>query len=249
MEEKAPFYWKNMQLEILFEDQHYIAVNKPAGVMVHRSHIAREDEPVYALQVLRDQIGQKVYPLHRIDRPTSGILWFAKYPEAVPPFQEQFIQRDIQKYYLAVVRGYTKEKEAVIDHPLRKKLKKEYQDAQTHYLRLGEVEIDAQSSPRHATSRYSLIRAYPLTGRMHQIRRHMAHERNYIIGDNTHGDNRQNIFFRTHFQLHHMLLHAWKTTFHHPLTHDLVSISAAPPAYFQEIIERFGWKALITKDK
>ena len=213
--------------------------------MVHRSNIAMDDEPLYALQILRDQLGQKVFPLHRIDRPTSGVLWFAKYSEAVPPFQEQFIQKDIKKYYLTVVRGYTKEKEGIIDHPLKKKLKKELQDAQTEYLSLGQVEIPFQSSPRHDTSRYSLVRAYPLTGRMHQIRRHMAHERNYIIGDSTHGDNRQNRFFRTHFQMHHMLLHAWSTEFNHPITGTPVTTKAQLPDYFLSIIKEFGWEELV----
>ncbi|WP_215226160.1 pseudouridine synthase [Echinicola shivajiensis] len=230
-----------MELEILYQDDYYIAVNKPAGMMVHKSNIAMEDEPVYALQTLRDQIGLKVYPLHRIDRPTSGILWFAKSSEAVAPFQELFTNNEIKKYYLTIVRGYTKEKEALIDHPLKKKLKKELQDAQTEYLRLAEVEIPFASSPKHETSRYSLVRAYPLTGRMHQIRRHMAHERNYIIGDNTHGDNRQNRFFRMHYNMHNMLLHAWQTEFIHPITKEVIRVKANPPDYFMHIVQSFGW--------
>ncbi|GAB4107735.1 tRNA pseudouridine(65) synthase TruC [Echinicola sediminis] len=234
-----------MELPILFEDDHYVAVNKPAGMMVHKSSIAMDDEPVYAMQTLRDQIGQKVYPLHRIDRPTSGVLWFAKYSEAVLPLQELFTSKNIKKYYLAVVRGYTKEKEGLIDHPLKKKLKKELQEAQTEYLSLGQVEIPYQSSPRHETSRYSLVRAYPLTGRMHQIRRHFAHERNYIIGDNTHGDNRQNLFFRTHFHLHHMLLHAWSTQFIHPFTSQPVLVTASLPEYFMDVVREFAWEEMI----
>ncbi|WP_200978813.1 pseudouridine synthase [Echinicola sp. 20G] len=234
-----------MELSLLFEDDHYVAVNKPAGMMVHRSSIAMDDEPVYAMQTLRDQLGLKVYPLHRIDRPTSGILWFAKYAEAVPAFQEQFIQKDIKKYYLAVVRGYTKEEAALIDHPLRKKLKKEFQDAQTEYLRLGQIEIPYESSPRHSTSRYSLVRAYPLTGRMHQIRRHFAHERNYIIGDNTHGDNRQNSFFRMHFKMHHMLLHSWQNELNHPITGEPIKVKAPLPDYFNQMLEEFSWSHLI----
>ncbi|GGF45954.1 tRNA pseudouridine(65) synthase TruC [Echinicola rosea] len=233
------------ELEILFEDEHYIAVNKPAGVMVHRSSIAKDDNPVYAMQVLRDQMGHHVYPLHRIDRPTSGVLWFARNRDVVPVFQEQFITKDIQKYYLTAVRGYTKEHEGLIDYPLRKNLKKELQDAQTAYLRLGQVEIPIQSSPRHDTSRYSLVRASPLTGRMHQIRRHFAHERNYIIGDNTHGDNRQNRFFRMHFQMHHMLLHAWFTVFDHPITGEKITVTAPLPDHFYKIITEFGWKELV----
>lgn len=217
------------ELEILFEDEHYIAVNKPAGVMVHRSSIAKDDDPIYAMQVLRDQMGHHVYPLHRIDRPTSGVLWFARNPDVVPAFQEQFINQNIRKSYLTVVRGYTKEAKGIIDYPLRKNLKKELQEAQTEYERIGQVEIPFQSSPRHDTSRYSLVRAHPLTGRMHQIRRHLAHERNYIIGDNTHGDNRQNRFFRMHFHMHHMLLHARSTAFDHPITGAPVLVTAPLP--------------------
>lgn len=238
---KAFFYTSTMELEILFEDEHYIAVNKPAGMMVHRSSLAKDETVVFALQVLRDQIGQKVHPVHRIDRPTSGLLWFAKSREAVAPMQQHYVNHSIEKYYLAIVRGYTKSAEALVDHPLKKQLTKELQEAQTAYKSLARVEIPVQSSPMHQTSRYSLIRAFPHTGRMHQIRRHMAHERNYIIGDTTHGDNRQNRFFRSHFDRPQMLLHAWNCKFAHPYTQQPIEVHASLPQYYEKLFREFGW--------
>ncbi len=238
-----------MDLQVLFEDEYYIAINKPAGLLVHKTRLAKDAEPVFALQLLRDQIGQKVYPIHRIDRPTSGILWFAKSPEVVRDFQELFLDKEIKKHYLAIVRGYTKEEQGLINHPLKKNLNKELQEAQTEYLRLGQIEIPETSSPRHSTSRYSLVRAFPLTGRMHQIRRHFAHERNYIIGDKTHGDNKQNRFFRMHFQMHHMLLHAWQTHMEHPITGEKIQVEAPVPSYFDKILKEFNWESLVQEVK
>ncbi|MDN3670782.1 pseudouridine synthase [Echinicola jeungdonensis] len=238
-----------MELPILFEDDFYIAINKPAGLLVHKTSLAMDAEPVYAMQLLRDQIGQRVYPIHRIDRPTSGILWFAKSPDVVRVFQELFLDKEIKKYYLAIVRGYTKEEQGLINQPLKKNLNKDLQEAQTEYLRLGQIEIPEASSPRHSTSRYSLVRAFPHTGRMHQIRRHFAHERNYIIGDKTHGDNKQNRFFRMHFQMPNMLLHAWKTQMNHPVTGKEIHVEAPVPSYFNKILKEFNWESLVHEVK
>lgn len=223
-------------LEIIFEDEHYIAINKPAGVLVHRTDLAKEEEDLLAVQLLRDQIGQQVSPIHRIDRPTSGVLMFGKNAEATSLLQTLFPTEQIKKYYLCLVRGYMDE-HGIIDHPLKKKLYGELQDARTEYWKLVQIEIPFASSARYPTSRYSLVKAYPRTGRMHQIRRHMAHARHYIIGDNTHGDNKQNIFFRKEFGLYNMLLHAWQIEFTHPFSGQKVKIEAGLPDYFLQIME------------
>ncbi|MEX2514063.1 MAG: pseudouridine synthase [Cyclobacteriaceae bacterium] len=228
-------------LELIYEDEYYIAINKAAGVMVHKTALERDPETLFAVQLFRDQIGQKVYPLHRLDRPTSGILLFGKSSEAASMLQPLFTGAGIIKSYLAIVRGFVTPDHGIIDHPLAKDLKYENQAALTEYWKLGEVEIPFSSSNRYDTSRYSLMKVYPHSGRMHQIRRHFAHMRNYIIGDNTHGDNKQNKFFRRQFNMHHMLLHAWKMKFNHPVFNEAVSIEANAPEYFKDISKKLGW--------
>lgn len=233
-------------LEILFEDDHYIAINKPAGLLVHKTKIAKTDDPRYAMQMLRDQIGQWVYPLHRIDRPTSGILLFAKSSEDASLFTTQFTEHRIEKFYLAVVRGYLKEDQFISEYQLKKDLDGELQEARTSFWSLAKAELPFSSSPKYPTSRYSLVKAFPHTGRMHQIRRHLAHERNYLIGDTTHGENKQNKFFRDRFGLQNLLLHAWQVKFHHPVLHTEVEIKASLPDHFTDIIKQLDWEELAT---
>lgn len=208
--------------------------------MVHKTSIAKEEETLWALQLLRDQIGQKVYPLHRIDRPTSGILMFAKSSEAASLLQPLFPTTEVEKFYLCIVRGYMEGKHGVINHPLKKKLIGELQEAQTSYWSLAQSEIPFPSSPKYPTSRYSLLKVYPHTGRMHQIRRHMAHARHYVIGDSTHGDNKQNNFFRTQFGLENMLLHAWEIGFIHPYTKQEINLQADLPGHFLKTMNILG---------
>ncbi|SHM83600.1 tRNA pseudouridine65 synthase [Cyclobacterium lianum] len=230
------------ELPVLYEDDHYLAVHKPVGVLVHKTPLERDPAAKFAVQILRKQVGYKVYPLHRIDRPTSGILLFAKNQLAASALQPQFAGTGIKKYYLSIVRGYLPEAHGLIDHPLAKDLVHELQPAVTEYWRLSETEIPYASSNRYATSRYALVKVYPHTGRMHQIRRHFAHIRHYVIGDRTHGDNKQNRFFERHFNMHLMLLHAWKMEFSHPFLLKDIKITARPPEHFEEMASKLGWK-------
>ncbi len=233
------------ELSILYEDEQYIAVNKPAGMLVHRTPLEKDPEALFAMIILRDQIGKKVYPLHRLDRPTSGVLLFAKSSEAASRLQPDFAIHKIKKYYLAVVRGFVPDAHGTINQPLSKDLNQELQDASSEYWRLAEVEIPFCSSPKYISSRYSLVKVFPHTGRMHQIRRHFAHLRHYIIGDSTHGDNKQNKFFRYHFESNHLLLHAWLLQFNHPYTGAEISIKAEVSTQLEKIICALGWKYVL----
>jgi tRNA pseudouridine65 synthase len=222
-------------LEILFEDEHLVLIDKPAGLLVHRTRQAFGEEG-NALTQLRDQIGSWVSPVHRLDRATSGILLFAKTEESLPILKGLFMERTIQKKYLTIVRGIPSEKECLIDHPLRSERSNKLQEAQTHYRVLGETEIPFNSTGRYPTSRYSLLEMDLMTGRTHQIRRHLAHIRHYIIGDKKHGDNKQNIFFERQFSLQNLLLHSWQLNFIHPLTRKNIGISCPLPVHFQKIM-------------
>tara|TARA_R110002072_G_scaffold301304_1_gene480769 strand:+ start:28970 stop:29677 length:708 start_codon:yes stop_codon:yes gene_type:complete len=234
-------------LEILFEDEYLIAINKPSGLLVHRTAIAA-DETVFALQMLRDQIGQHVSPVHRLDRPTSGVLLFSKKEEILPFLKEQFADRSIQKTYLAIVRGIPEVKSAMIDHPLKSERSGRMQESQTSYQVIAEAEIPFDTTGRYPTSRYSLLELKPETGRTHQIRRHLAHLRHYILGDKKHGDNKQNQFFEKQFGMENLLLHARKLEFKHPVTFETISVLAQLPSHFQKTITDLGWSELHLKE-
>jgi len=220
-----------MTLEIIYRDEYLVAINKPHDLLVHRSPIARNAEQ-FAIQLLRDQIGQRVYPVHRLDRKTSGVLLFALDQASNRALTEQFTLKTTCKKYLAVVRGYAPD-ESLIDYPLFKE-NGTLQDAVTGIKTLERAEIDLPHG-KHTTSRYSLIEAEPFTGRMHQIRKHMAHILHPIIGDRPHGCNKQNKLWLENFDMKTMLLHANSLTFTHPFTGAETIVTAQPSSVFSEV--------------
>ena len=228
-------------LEIIYEDAQYVAINKPNGLLVHRTRIA-EEKKEFALQLLRDQLGYRLYPLHRLDRGTSGVLLFAKTPEAAAPLVKAFAERQPAKTYLAIVRGYIPEA-GTIDSPIRPDKDHQYKEAQeaiTHYQRLATVELPIPVG-RYQTARYSLVKIKPETGRMHQIRKHFAHLRHYIIGDKKHGDWRHNRMFLEQLDSSFLLLHAAVLTFEHPFTGETIEIKASMPQNMQRLCRQFSW--------
>ena len=191
-------------LDIVYEDDLLVAINKPHGLLIHRTPMAK-DAKVFALQMLRDQIGLKVYPTHRLDRKTSGVLLFAKNPETNSNIQKLFRERKVAKTYIAIVRGYS-DPSGIIDYPLRSPSDK-LQEASTTYTTVKHWEIPYPSSG-FPTSRYSLVNLKPQTGRYHQLRKHMAHIFHPIIGDRPHGCNKQNRIWKHQFHMDKMCLHA-----------------------------------------
>jgi len=231
-------------LDILYQDQCVVAVNKPSGLLVHRSWLDCHATE-FALQKVRNQIGQYVYPVHRLDRPTSGILLFALDKESAHHISEQFFQHSTEKRYLAVVRGHLEDGE--LDYPLKEILDKiadkqaqqdkPAQEAFTHYRCLAKTILPIAVRP-YDSSRYSLMELTPKTGRKHQLRRHMAHLRHPIVGDTSHGDGKHNAMFRDNFDCHRLLLHAAYLSFNHPQTGQLVEITAPLDTYFQSLLIR-----------
>lgn len=224
-------------LEILFQDDHFVAINKPHGLLVHRSSIAR-NATEFAIQKLRDQINLKVFPVHRLDRKTSGVLLFAVKREVNSLMQQEFMNHEVDKKYLAIVRGYTKDKDR-IEYELQREDGK-IQEAITNFKTLQKAEIEIPSNG-FKTSRYSLIEVYPETGRFHQIRKHMAHIRHPIIGDRPHGCNKQNKIFLERFNMNSMMLHASELDFIHPITGESIKISSSPLSEFKRMIEELGF--------
>ncbi len=234
-------------LEILYRDEFLVAINKPSGLLVHRSMIDRY-ETEFAVQILRDQIGQFVYPVHRLDKPTSGVLLFALDKESASLLGEQFMSRESKKSYIAVVRGYIEER-GIIEHALTIKLDKiadkdssvpiEAQEATTEYERLATVELDFAVG-KYDKTRYSLVKLYPMTGRKHQLRRHMKHISHHILGDTKYGRGEHNIFIREQFDCHRMLLHASELQIKHPYTNETLVIQASLDDTFESMCKLFN---------
>ncbi len=224
-------------LPILFRDDHFIAIHKPPGLLVHRTRISEDTR--FVLQMLRDQIGQWVYPVHRLDRPTSGVLILGLDSDSARLLTREFEERRVEKRYLAVVRGHTEE-EGVIDYPLREEKWKEPQEALTRYRKLAQAELPFPVG-RYLTARYSLLEITPRTGRMHQIRKHMKHIFHPIVGDTTHGDGKHNQLFREEFGIHRLLLIATGLTFQHPYTGKEITIETQLESDLLALFRSFGW--------
>lgn len=236
-------------LDILYQDDWLVAVNKPSGLLVHRSMIDRS-ETRFAMQILRDQLGQHVFPLHRLDKPTSGVLLFALSSETARQASTLFSERQTAKTYVAVVRGHAPEA-GVIDHPLKEELDKKTdrladtdkaaQDAVTRFQCLAKVELPI-AVDRYPVARYSLVQCNPETGRKHQIRRHMKHISHPVIGDAKHGKSVHNRFFQEHFSAHRLLLAATQLGFKHPITGEQLIINAPLDDTFKKVITALSWQ-------
>jgi tRNA pseudouridine65 synthase len=227
-------------LPILFRDEYLVAIDKPEGLLVHRSRISGDH--IFALQLVRDQVNRRVYPAHRLDRPVSGVLLFALDPAVASKLGECFAARLVAKTYVAVVRGVTAES-GIMDQPLREEGDGDLQEAVTRYRRLATTEVPV-AVPPHPSARYSLVLAEPLTGRMHQIRRHFRNESHPIVGDTQHGDGRHNRLFRERFGVWRLLLHARQLRLSHPVSGRDLVIEAPIPAEMRSLFDQLGWGAV-----
>lgn len=227
-----------MDLSIIFEDENFVAINKPYGLLVHRTKIS--EDTVFALQLLRDKIGQKVFPVHRIDRPTSGVLIFGKSSEAAQKLALLFREHTIEKEYLAVVRGFV-EDSRTINSPLKTERAKIEQEAITHFTRLDRNELPFAIGKRYKTARFSFVSVKIETGRTHQIRRHFSHIRHPIIGDVRHGDVKQNKYFKNELGIERMLLHAKILSFKNPYNKDQIIIEAELDKQFSTSLNLLGF--------
>ncbi|GLQ52402.1 pseudouridine synthase [Dyella flava] len=227
-------------LEILYQDDALIAVNKPAGLAVHRSKMVSNAD-TFLIDILREQVGGTVYLAHRLDRATSGVLLIARSTEVAAALGEQFMGRDVHKQYLAVVRGWPEPAEGVVDYPLPGSRETgPRRDARTDYRRLATVEVPIALG-RYPQQRYALVLAEPETGRFRQIRKHMAHIHHPVIGDCQHGRSDHNRLYKQYFSCHRMLLHAWRLQLRHPLEDRPMQLQAPLDSAYAGLLERFGW--------
>ena len=214
------------EIDLLYVDQHVVVADKPSGLLVHRGW---DDDDDVAMFRVRDAIGARVHPLHRLDRGTSGALLFARSPEVTAILQKSFDEHVVEKRYLALVRGEPPA-EGVIDYPVPKSEDGPRVPALTRFRLVARSAID----------RCSLVEARPETGRLHQIRRHLKHISHPLVGDVTYGSGAINRHYRATYALHRLALHASALAFPHPVTGELLEISAPVPDDLGVALERLG---------
>lgn len=244
-------------LKIIYQDPQFVAIHKPAGLLVHKSNIDKH-ETRFALQQLRDQLNKHLYPIHRLDKATSGLLLFAFAPEYAQHIQQQMHANNANKDYLLVCRGYCPDA-GIIDHALKPIVdfkKKQHkpspskpaQEAVTHFQRLNTIELDV-AVDKYPTSRYSLVKASLKTGRRHQIRRHFKHISHPIIGCPKYGKSTHNRYFAKHLGADRLLLHAYQMTLSCPITDKAINLTAPPEGRFQQLLQTFNWESsLLSKE-
>jgi tRNA pseudouridine65 synthase len=235
-------------LQVLYRDDDIVVIDKPANLLVHRSEIDRH-ETRFAIQILRDQIGQRVWPAHRLDRGTSGVLLFGLSPEIASTLGKQFEAGSIEKRYLAIVRGHPPASGS-IDHPLSRQRdayefqgessSEEAQAALTHFRRLATIELPF-AVDRYPSSRYALVELEPITGRRHQIRRHLKHIAHPIIGDTTYGKGRHNRFIAEQYNCQRLLLACTGLGFTHPTQNQRLKIKSPVSGDFAALLAQFNW--------
>ncbi len=228
-----------MAIERIFEDDYIIAVNKPNDLLVHPSHYARNIKGPTLVDILQNELSIKLYPIHRLDRKTSGVILFGKSSEAARLFQDKIQDNTLEKVYYAIVRGHSLEK-GIIDTPCKNDDTGVYKDALTHYETLNNITLPIPVHP-YPTSRYSLLKLIPKTGRMHQLRKHMNKISHPIVGDYKYGDRFHNRMFTNEFDHPYLCLHAYSLTFVHPVSEENVTLTATPPPGFINLLERFSW--------
>jgi tRNA pseudouridine65 synthase len=213
-------------IELLFVDAHVVVANKPSGLLVHRGW---DDDDDVALFRVRDAIGERVHPVHRLDRGTSGALVFARTREAAAALSRAFEDGRVEKRYIALVRG-TPPDSGVVDYAIQKKEGGPRVPAVTRFRRIATSAVD----------RCSLVLAMPETGRLHQIRRHLRHINHPLVGDVTHGSGEVNRRFRSEYNLRRLALHAHHLAFDHPIAAERIAVTASIPDDFGEPLTALG---------
>ena len=235
----------NRPLQIIYRDENFVAVFKPAGLIVHRSRSTLAHEPVL-LQTLRDQLDCHVYPVHRLDRPTAGLILFGLSGVAAAKMVDLFTKRMVAKYYQALVCGSTPET-GLINQPLSDKLEDtggtsgcvepSTQDALTEFQTLAKFQISSKRETS-ATTSFSLLEVKPSTGRTHQIRRHLNLIGHPVVGDHRHGDKTNNDLVLAKTGIYRMLLTSMRLDFRHPYSGELHSIIAGRGSEFDLAISK-----------
>jgi len=228
------------KIEIIYEDDYIIIVNKPNGILIHRSYYARNIKDHILLDMLLEQLGYSTYPVHRLDRKTSGAIVLCKNKDHVSQFQEALTSDNSVKTYYGVVRGFISEK-GIIDSPVKHPENKTYKKAETHFNSCAQITLDVPVHP-YPTSRYSLVRLIPKTGRIHQLRIHLNKVSHPLVGDYKYGDRFHNRMFEQELGANNLFLHAYSIEFKHPYLKKMIKINANFPMSWIAIANQFEWQ-------
>ena len=230
-----------MSLEVVFEDEYILCVSKPNNMLVHHAHHSRNvADETSLLQFIEQEKGLKVFPIHRLDRKTSGIILLAKETRYVSKFQELFTNNEIQKTYFGIVRGFSPDTKT-IDSPVKGRDSNVHKEALTLLKTIEKITLNIPVKP-YDSSRYSLVELSPKTGRMHQLRVHSNKISHPLIGDPKYGDKNHNMMFEENFGCKNLFLHAGKLEFSHPFTSENLSLKSSFPKDWITLFNEFSWK-------
>lgn len=223
------------RLEILYQDKNLVAINKPAGLLVHKTELDPHANQ-FAVQILRNQLGRYVFPIHRIDKPTSGVLLFSLKQKIAQILSQSIQEKNFYKEYIAIVRGWTPDN-FTIDRGIRQARSNIRKEAFTEFWNIQNTILHVPIGP-YETARYSLVKACPLTGRRHQIRKHLNHISHPVIGDTWYGDRDHNRYFCNELKLNQMFLHSKCLRFKDPESGLQVEIKAPLPIHWQKALSK-----------
>jgi tRNA pseudouridine65 synthase len=230
-----------MLLEIIYQDSYCLLVTKPNNVLVHHAHHSRNKiDEESLLQLIEHQLGARYYPIHRLDRKTSGIILLASKREYVASFQALFTNNEIQKIYYGVVRGFSQE-HLIIDSPVKGRDALVYKDAETQLKLLDKIILEIPVKP-YKSSRYSLVELKPKTGRMHQLRIHMNKVSTPLINDAKYGDKNHDLMYAEQFGWRNLFLHAGSLEFIHPFTNQKLTLKSSFSGDWIQLFQKFSWK-------
>ena len=230
-----------MSLEIIYQDNYCLLVTKPNNVLVHHAHHSRNKiEEESLIQLIENQFGKRYYPIHRLDRKTSGIILLASKREYVVSFQALFTNNEIQKIYYGVVRGFSEDNK-VINSPVKGRDALVYREAETHLNCLDKIELNIPVKP-YDSSRYSLVELKPKTGRMHQLRIHMNKVSTPLINDAKYGDKNHDLMYAKEFGWKNLFLHAGSLEFIHPFTNKKLILKSSFSEDWIQLFQEFSWK-------
>lgn len=228
-------------LEILFRDEFVVAVNKPVGMLIHHNKFTKNEHD-NVVNLLQRQLGCQVFPVHRLDRQTAGVMLVALEKETATQVGEFFMNRKVEKEYLAVLRGLVDDEGEILE-PLWRKEKQRFQSAHTVYKTLERIELPIDIGPMNV-AQYSLVNLQPITGRRHQLRRHVSKIQHPIIGDKKYGDKEHNRLFVDDFHLEGMMLQAYRLYLPHPKEEKSATITVTAPLapHISAVCKKFNWK-------
>ncbi len=230
-------YLYKVEIPILYHDDNLIVVSKPNNMLVHHSYYARNIKTQSLVEFFKGKF--KLYPVHRLDHKTSGLIILAKSSEIAAKIQQQFEKKTIEKKYLALVRGFTP-KEGKIDTPVKNADTGKYKESLTLFRTLQSIEVPIAVEP-YSQSRYSLIEFIPKTGRMHQLRKHANKMSHPIIGDHKYGNRHHNRMFAEQLNLPNLFLHAYSLSFDHPITLEKIELKALLPGFWNTMQYQLDW--------